>query len=82
MQAMLANYRGACLIDTGLYCIEKCRKQLEEPLKEFSLEYRQCQGTLRVLEKLFRPQWDEEFCVIKPRETVTLEHFQGRQPCG
>lgn len=72
---MLRNYESLTMLDTGAYPL---RDNCEEPralAKELSLSFKTCAGSIRVLEKLFRGEWDKEFCIAEPGARFAQEQF-------
>lgn len=65
-QAMLANYRALCMVDTKAYPLSECEAFAQETAKKLNLAYEVQPGTIRILEKLLLRQLDEEFCICKP----------------
>ena len=74
-RTMLANYTGLRLVDTGAYPISDWEGQARSDAKTLGLDYGVQTGTVRVLEKLLRHQFDEEFCVAGPGERFTQRQF-------
>lgn len=77
MRTMLANYRELRLVDTGAYDLSACRAAAEADAKTLGLAYGQQAGGVRVLEKLLRHEFDEEFCVAPPGGKLTQRQFLG-----
>ena len=75
MQLMLANYRRYCMIQTGAYDLTAWESQARQDAARLKLEYATQPGSVRVLEKLLRQQFDEEFCVVLPGEPLTQLMF-------
>lgn len=77
LRAMLANYREIRLVDTGAYDAAEYAARAERDAARLGLACGcQC-GSVRVLEKLLRRQFDEEICVIAPGEVFTQRQFLG-----
>lgn len=74
-KTMLKNYEGLCLVDTGAFELEKGRKSVQSAAEMLDLEYKETDGSVRVLEKLLRREWDEEFYVLEPGETFEQMEF-------
>lgn len=72
---MLEQYRCFCLMDTGAYDLSLYEPEARETAALFGLRYETCRGCLRVYEKLFSGQWDEEFVVKESGETVLYTDF-------
>ena len=81
LKIMLANYTDLKLIDSGAYDLEETAVEMRKTACALGLAYGEAKGTMRVLDKLFAGQWDEEFCVITPGETVGERHFEDRARC-
>lgn len=75
MRSMLANYRGLHLLDTGAYDISDFAETAAKDAQQLGLEYGQQPGTSRILEKLLLHQFDDEFCVALPGQTLTQGQF-------
>lgn len=81
LKIMLANYTDLKLIDSGAYDVRTTAVEMQKTACALELAYGETKGTMRVLDKLFAGQWDGEFCVINPGETVAEKHFEGRPRC-
>lgn len=77
MRTMLASYRQVRLIDTGAYDVAAYEDTAIADAKTLGLSYERQSGTIRVLEKLLRHEFDEEFCVAAPGEKLTQWQFIG-----
>ena len=75
MRLMLANYRSYRLIDTGAYDLAEWEPQARRDAASLELEFGTQSGTLRILEKLLRQEFDEEFLVVQPGESLTQRMF-------
>lgn len=73
MKTMLGNYRRFMVIDTGAYPVDSVTPRTEEFAARLGLRHAIAPGSLRLLHKLLRGHWDEEFLVLKPGEEVRLE---------
>lgn len=74
-KTMLKNYDGLCLVDTGAFDLEKGRQSVSGAARMLDLEFRETEGTVRVLEKLLLGQWDEEFYVLEPGQKFEQMEF-------
>ena len=72
---MLKAYCNFCLMDTGAYNVSEYTDKAKETAALFGLEYKTCCGYIRVYEKLFKGEWDDEFVVKSHGETVTINDF-------
>ena len=75
MRLLLANYRHYRLVDTGAYDLAAWEEQAKQDAAALELEYGTQAGAIRVLEKLLRREFDEEFLVIQPGEALTQRMF-------
>lgn len=75
-RVILAHYGQLAVIDTGAYDYQGFLDEATTIASSLGLERQPAAGTLRYLKKLITGPWDEEFVVIEPGNTVTLEHLQ------
>lgn len=75
MRLMLANYKSCRMVDTGAYDMAQWEDRARADAAALNLEYGTQQGSVRVLEKLLRQEFDEEFLVVEPGETLTQRMF-------
>lgn len=74
-KTMLKNYDGLCLVDTGAFDLEKGRQSIQSSAQMLDLEYKETEGSVRILEKLLLGQWDGEFCVLEPGQQFEQMEF-------
>ncbi|MBU0993208.1 MAG: DUF1638 domain-containing protein [Proteobacteria bacterium] len=72
---MLANYKRLALINTGQHDIDENRVYAKSTAEQFGLMYEELKGSRRLLMKLLKGPWDEEFVVIESGDTFKYEHF-------
>ena len=75
---MMANYKRLALINTGQYEIEEYRDYTKWTANRFNLRFEEIEGSDALVKKMLFGPWDEEFVVLQPGETVTLDHFLPR----
>lgn len=75
MRLMLANYKSCRMVDTGAYDMAQWEDRARADADALGLEYGTQHGSVRVLEKLLRQEFDEEFLVVEPGETLTQRMF-------
>ena len=75
MKLMLANYKSYRMVETGAYDLAEWEDRARADAAALELEYTTQPGTVRVLEKLLRQEFDEEFLVVGPGETLTQRMF-------
>ncbi|MFN2285960.1 MAG: DUF1638 domain-containing protein, partial [Anaerolineae bacterium] len=74
-RAMMGNYKRLALINTGQYELEKYREYTQRTAKQFGLRYEEIEGSDTLVKKMLYGPWDDEFVVIEPGETFTLQQF-------
>ncbi len=72
---MLAQYRQVTMVETGAYNLAQCEGEARETAELLGLAYGTAPGSIRVLEKLFAGQWDEEFMVLAPGKAFAAQDF-------
>ncbi len=75
MDVMLAHYHFFTMIDTESYKLDECALIVKEAAKELNLQVNTQKGSIQLLVDLFSNRWSDDFCLISPGETVSLEHF-------
>lgn len=70
-QMMLKNYEGIRLVDTQAFDLLPCRAYIQQTAEKLNLCYGETTGSIRILEKLLRHEWDDEFYILAPGD-----HFQ------
>jgi len=69
---VLANYKRFALIQTEADDQEAVFREMEEQAQFFDLQTYCIHGTLDVLRKLVKGQWDERFQVVSPGSVIKL----------
>lgn len=72
MKVMLAHYKRFMLIDTGAYPVESVVPVTQNFAEKLGLRHEVAHGSPRLLHKLLLGPWDEEFFVLKPGRTLTM----------
>lgn len=72
---MMENYKRLALIDTGVCEMEKYRQYTRDQAERFGLHFEEIAGSDRLVRKLLHGPWDEEFVVLEPGGTFTLQGF-------
>lgn len=72
---MLKNYTRLALINTGQYEIERYRQYTRQTAERFGLRFEEIEGSNELVKKLLTGDWDDEFVIVKPGESISLEHF-------
>ena len=71
----IKNYKRLALINTGNYPVEKYRNHVRKQAELFNLAYHEIPGENRLLKNLVSGDWDGEFVVVAPGETIRYEMF-------
>ncbi len=74
-QAMMGKYKRLALINTGQFDLEKYRSYARCTAERFDLRYEEIEGSDELVRKMLLGSWDDEFVVLEPGETFSLEHF-------
>ncbi|MBU2601324.1 MAG: DUF1638 domain-containing protein [Actinobacteria bacterium] len=72
---MFANYERISLIDTGAYSIDEWLPHSETRATELELSHEIVPGSVRLLERLFAGDWDEDVIVLEPGQPIGIEHL-------
>ena len=74
---MVKNYRAVSLMDTHAADLEAYAPRCRDYAELLGLSLERCEGSYRVLCKLFGGQWDEEFVVVPPGGAIDMAAFMG-----
>ncbi len=66
------KYKRLILIETGAYNPKDILETTTKISNELGLVQETVQGTLRIVYKALKGEWDEEFVVVKPGNTISL----------
>jgi hypothetical protein len=72
---MFAGYQRVNLIDTRAYEIQECLEQSQDVAADLELEHGIVQGSVQLLERLFKGERDSEIVVIPPAEMIGFNHL-------
>lgn len=75
---MLGNYERLGVIETETCKSEDFMKITHQIAADLKLKQEVIPGTIRYIKKLLTGPWDDEFVIINPYETVSMEHIYGR----
>jgi hypothetical protein len=73
--AMFAGYEQVNLIDTQAYDIGECLDQSRDFAGVLALDHGIVEGSVQLLERLFRGDRDSEIVVVPPREAIGFNHL-------
>lgn len=68
---MLNNYRKLRVIDTGAYDPNEIAEETNTMADEFDLIHEIVEGSLEIIYKAFRGEWDEDFVIVEPGQTIS-----------
>jgi hypothetical protein len=72
---MMGKYERLALINTGQYGLEKYREYARTTAEKFGLRFEEVPGTDDLLRRTLLGPWDEDFVILQPGETFTLDQF-------
>lgn len=75
VKVILANYKRMVLINTGNYHLDECRETAGNMAALLELRYEEIPGSNRMLRMMLNGNWNDEFIVAQPGETISLLHF-------
>jgi hypothetical protein len=71
----ICNYTRLALIDTGNYDSAAYRKYAQMVAGYFDLHYEEIPGSDLMLKKMIAGDWDKDFIVVPPGETIRFDMF-------
>jgi hypothetical protein len=74
-QTLFAGYEQVDLIDTRAYDVDECLEQSRDVANELKLQHGIVDGSVQLLERLFKGERDSEIVVVPPRETISFNHL-------
>lgn len=75
LRLLLANYTTYRMIATGAYDLAAIEEQARADAATLELAYDTQPGSIRILEKLLRQEFDGEFLVLQPGQSLTQRMF-------
>jgi hypothetical protein len=75
MSRILKNYTRLVLINTGQEKMEYYRSYTQEQAARFGLRYEEIQGSNSLVKKMINGQFDSDFIVVRPGETILFRDF-------
>ncbi len=70
MRIILKNYEKLNVIDTGAYRLEEIMELSKEIAAKLELSHNVVTGSLHLLYKALRGEWDDDFCIVPPGEPI------------
>lgn len=75
MQTLLKNYQKLRIIDTGSYNVQELIPETENIASKLELEHEVIKGSLHILLKALQGDWDDDFVILQPGESVDYSHL-------
>lgn len=75
MQVMLKNYQKLRVIETGAFELDRFVAETETIADLLELEHEVVPGTLRIIDKALRGEWDEDFVTVLQGQAVNYRHL-------
>ena len=79
-RALVRNYRYITYLDTGTADPAAFEPLVRQRAEILDLEPTACEGTTRVLRKLFSGPWDDEFVIVPPGGRLDMSVFLSGPP--
>jgi hypothetical protein len=77
-----AHYDRIAFINMGLKCEARFRDMAREEAREKGWTFDRIEGSLDLLRRLIHGEWDDDFLVLQPGESVRASHDDGViNPC-
>lgn len=70
----LANYDRVAFIRMGLDCEDAFAAQAKKEAEDKGWDYDEMQGSMEILRKLYNGEWDDDFLVVEPGESIESVH--------
>lgn len=74
-KTMFAGYEQVNLIDTKAYDVGDCLDQSHSVAEELELDHGIVQGSVQLLERMFKGERDSEIVVVPPEEPIGFKHL-------
>ncbi|MDD4870009.1 MAG: DUF1638 domain-containing protein, partial [Kiritimatiellae bacterium] len=74
MGDLTANYDKLAFICMGLDCEDHFASIAEKEAREKNLVFEKIQGSMDILRKLVNGEWDDDFLILQPGESVKASH--------
>ncbi len=75
MRVMLKHYDRLRVIETGAYDLDPFIDETRDIAAKLELDHEVVKGSLDILYKALRGDWDRDFVIINPGETVEYAHL-------
>ena len=78
MKVMLKNYTRLLFLRTGDGDLERYREYARNMAEKYGLRFEEEQGTNEVIQKAAEQNWDHDFIMVPPGETISLSAFLNK----
>jgi hypothetical protein len=75
IKEMLKNYRRIVFINTGNYNPSGWRKKAKREASKLGLRFEELKGPNKLLDKIIKENWDDQFIIVKPNSKITYNMF-------
>lgn len=72
---ILQHYKRLGVIETNAFNTKEFLEKTQQIAEDLKLKQEVLPGTLTYIKKLLTGPWDEDFVLINPNETITLQHI-------
>ncbi len=72
---MYKHYTRLALINTGQYDIERYREYARQTAERYGFRFEEIEGSNALVKKMIAGDWDDDFVVVKPGETLRYNQF-------
>ncbi|MEW6662623.1 MAG: DUF1638 domain-containing protein [Bacillota bacterium] len=79
-RTMLANYSALAFIDTGTYDLDHLMAKTSEFAASLNLTQVVVPGTLSLIDKAFKEEWDDDFLKVPPGMALSLSFSPAAPP--
>ncbi|PKM81038.1 MAG: hypothetical protein CVU89_10845 [Firmicutes bacterium HGW-Firmicutes-14] len=75
MKIILKNYEKLRVVETGAYQLDEFVVKTKDIAAQLGLDHEVVKGSLHILYKALRGEWDDDFVIIQPGEAVDYPHL-------
>lgn len=76
LETMYEHYTSITVIDTGCYDITPVQAYTDQVAKLLDLKPEVTTGSNRILQQLIKGEWEDNFIVLNPGESLSARHFE------
>ncbi|KPU43734.1 hypothetical protein OXPF_25940 [Oxobacter pfennigii] len=75
MEAMLKSYEKLRIIETGAYELQEILESTKQIASTLDLEHEVIKGSINILYKALKEEWDDDFIIVDPGVQIDYKHF-------